>query len=197
MNQNWDRTSQTLLNRARDYGDSQAWNEMYQRYHPMMVRWSRQWLENPDDVADLNQIVWKTLAVKLKRFRYDPSKSFRAWLRTMHRNLMDDFVNKKKAYPVTADDWVRSIAAPETIPGLWTDLEWNPEEHDAFQARYAQVLERVEKRVKPKTWTLYKMIAFEGLELRETANRLEMTVAATFAAMSRVERMLLEEARKG
>ncbi len=45
------RTSQTLLDRVRDWGDHPAWTEFHDRYDPMLRRWCVRYALG-DDASD-------------------------------------------------------------------------------------------------------------------------------------------------
>jgi RNA polymerase sigma factor (sigma-70 family) len=46
----------------------------------------------PSDADDVAQEVLLKLLTAMKKFRYDPSRSFRAWLKTVTQNAWKDFV---------------------------------------------------------------------------------------------------------
>ena len=194
------KTSATLLSRARDWADNQAWNEMFQRYNPLLERWSEKYLVNHADVAEVNQRVWVELTRSIISFRYDPGKSFRAWLRTQHRWRMHEFLRSRPPEIIDHEIATRFYNSLCTMHGS----QWSPtttEEPecgfvDQLETRLIELYGKVENRVTEKTWQIYWSIAMEKKGIGETAKIFEMTYAATFAAFTRVIKLLRDEALK-
>jgi RNA polymerase sigma factor (sigma-70 family) len=91
------RTSPTLLGRLRQQpSDQAAWEEFVGRYGRLILAWCRQTRMQDADIEDVTQIVLIKLADKMKTFAYDPSKSFRGWLRTLTRHAWSDFVEARQ-----------------------------------------------------------------------------------------------------
>ncbi len=194
------KTSATLLGRARDWADNQAWNEMFQRYNPLLERWSEKYLVNHADVAEVNQRVWVELTRSIISFRYDPGKSFRAWLRTQHRWRMHEFLRSRPPEIIDHEIATRFYNSLCTMHGS----QWSPtttEEPecgfvDQLETRLIELYGKVENRVTEKTWQIFWSIAMEKKGIGETAKIFEMTYAATFAAFTRVIKLLRDEALK-
>lgn len=194
------KTSATLLSRARDWADNQAWNEMFQRYNPLLERWSEKYLVNHADVAEVNQRVWVELTRSIISFRYDPGKSFWAWLRTQHRWRMHEFLRSRPPEIIDHEIATRFYNSLCTMHGS----QWSPtttEEPecgfvDQLETRLIELYGKVENRVTEKTWQIYWSIAMEKKGIGETAKIFEMTYAATFAAFTRVIKLLRDEALK-
>ncbi|RLT14827.1 MAG: sigma-70 family RNA polymerase sigma factor [Planctomycetota bacterium] len=194
------KTSATLLGRARDWADNQAWNEMFQRYNPLLERWSEKYLVNHADVAEVNQRVWVELTRSIISFRYDPGKSFRAWLRTQHRWRMHEFLRSRPPEIIDHEIATRFYNSLCTMHGS----QWSPTTTvepecgfvDQLETRLIELYGKVENRVTEKTWQIFWSIAMEKKGIGETAKIFEMTYAATFAAFTRVIKLLRDEALK-
>ena len=77
-------TSPTLLGRLRQQpSDQAAWEQFVERYGRLILAWCREAQLQDADIEDITQIVLIKLADKMRTFAYDPSKSFRGWLRTL------------------------------------------------------------------------------------------------------------------
>ncbi|MFM1802707.1 MAG: hypothetical protein RJA81_2059 [Planctomycetota bacterium] len=193
-------TRQTLLEKARNWADQQTWNEMIRLYSPMLERWSHRWLENRDDAAELHQRIWLEVAQRIQTFRYDSGRSFRSWLKTLHRSRVHDFLKHQTRQRRRMQAAARSLPADDSY-----EITLNPttltESSDATRLeplldRMRQVQARVQARVQPRSWQIFWSIAVDGLTIKETSLAQGMTYAATFAAFSRVEKMLRQEAMK-
>ena len=88
----YSRTSITLLGRLQsDPDDKEAWSEFVRRYGRIIFRWCRHWNLQEADAEDVTQNVLLRLAQKMPQFVYDPSRSFRAWLKTLTHHAWSDF----------------------------------------------------------------------------------------------------------
>src|ERR1700730_18807813 len=81
-----DRTPASLLEQVRNPADQEAWKRFVRLYTPLLFHWAHRIHLQDQDAADLVQDVFTVLFQKLPEFRYDPARSFRAWLRTVHLN---------------------------------------------------------------------------------------------------------------
>src|SRR5262249_35565239 len=87
-------TRLSLLTRLTRPGpfDERAWQEFVDHYAPLIFRWCQQHRLQDTDAEDVTQQVMLKLATRLPTFTYDPSKSFRAWLRTLTYHAWVDFL---------------------------------------------------------------------------------------------------------
>ncbi|MBV9122088.1 MAG: sigma-70 family RNA polymerase sigma factor [Planctomycetes bacterium] len=185
------RTRATLLGRLRQVpSDQAAWAEFVQRYGPKIYQWCRQWHRQEADVQDVTQNVLLKLVQKMQTFTYDPSRSFRAWLRTLTHHALSDFLASRKRAGLGSGDSqilerLQSVAARDDL------VQRLQEEFDLEVLKEA--IARVRLRVAPHTWEAFCLTAIEGLSGTEVAQRLHMKAAQVFAARSKVQKMLAEE----
>ncbi len=183
-------TSPTLLGRvALQPADQDAWNIFVDRYAPKIFGWCRAWGLAGPDVEDVTQAVLTKLVVRLRRFRYDPSKSFRGFLRTVTQGaLIDGLAARGPIVAGGGSEVLQSLTSVEARVDLAQRLE---EEYD--RELLAKAMERVQQRVLRHNWEAFRLTAVEGLTGAETADRLHMQVAAVYVAKSSVMKMLKEE----
>jgi RNA polymerase sigma-70 factor (ECF subfamily) len=183
------RTHSSLLARlGHNPTDQGAWGEFAARYGPRIFNWCRHWGLQDADAQDVTQAVLVQLAAKMRNFVYDPSKSFRAWLKTLAHHAWSDFVSDRKKAGAAGPDALQSTPARD-------DLEARLQE--AFDLELLELATaRVRERVAPATWEAFRLTALEGLSGAEAAQRLGMQVAAIFKAKSNVQRMLQETVRE-
>ncbi len=188
------RTRISLLGRLqRDPTNQQAWGQFVEQYGRKIYEWCRRWNIQDADAQDITQNVLLKLAVKLREFRYDPGRSFRAWLKTITYHAWSDFVEgHRRAGLGSGDsqvgDMLKSIAARDD---LVKHLEG---EFDRELLQEAML--RVRLRVAPQTWEAFTLTAVEGLSGAEAAQRIPMQVAQVYVAKRRVQKMLQEEVAK-
>src|SRR5438270_12061555 len=90
------RTSTSLLARlGQSIVDEAAWSEFVQRYTPAVKTWCRHWRFQEADADDVAQTVLGRLAAKMRGFLYDPTRSFRAYLKTVTRYACLDYVRQR------------------------------------------------------------------------------------------------------
>ncbi len=92
-----DPTSATLLYRVGlDPGDRVAWARLAELYGSRIRGRCRRWGLQEADSDDVTQEVLLRLARTLGTFQYDPSRSFRGWLRTVTQHALADFLADRK-----------------------------------------------------------------------------------------------------
>src|SRR6516225_5806213 len=90
-------TRVTLLARLRlDPTDQAAWEVFVERYGRHIYRWCRKWKLQDADAEDVTQDILVKLARNLRAFAYDPSRSFRGWLKTLAHHAWRDFVDSPR-----------------------------------------------------------------------------------------------------
>ena len=91
-------TSVTLLELVRRFPrDEAAWAVFVQRYGPNIQAWCRAWHLQSADADEVSQMVLLKLADKMRTFVYDPSQSFRAWLKTLTHHAWQDYLQSRSA----------------------------------------------------------------------------------------------------
>ncbi len=184
-------TSVTLLERLqRNPTDQEAWAELVRRYGPLIYRWCQRWRLQETDAQDVTQQVLATLAERMRSFRYDPSGSFRAYLKTLARYAWLDLVKgyQRSGVPGSDQDVRQVLEQQEVGEDLVQRLN---EEFD--QELFQEARKRVHQRVEPRTWEAFQLTAVEGLSGAEAAGRLGMKVLTVYKARSKVQTMLREE----
>jgi RNA polymerase sigma-70 factor (ECF subfamily) len=185
------RTSATLLGRLRrDPTDQTAWSEFVDRYGPKIYDWCRRRALQDADARDVTQTVLASLFIKMKTFTYDPSLSFRGWLRTLtHHTLSDLATGRRRALVKVGggpgSEWLESLEARDDL------IEQFDEQFDRELLEMATV--RVRLRVEAHTWEAFRLTAIEEMTGAAVAERLGMNVSTVFKAKSKVQRMLREE----
>jgi RNA polymerase sigma factor (sigma-70 family) len=187
-------THVTLLARLRqDPTDQTAWDEFVERYGRHIYRWCRQWKLQDADAEDVTQDILVKLARKMRDFAYDPSRSFRGWLKTLAHHAWRDFVdNPRRAQAAAGDNqtW-KLMQTLEAREDLIRKLQ-EAFDHELLEA--AKV--RVRLRVAPRTWEAFRLVALEDRLVAEVAAAVQMQVAMVYVAKSKVQKMLQEEIRK-
>jgi RNA polymerase sigma-70 factor (ECF subfamily) len=187
-----DNTSLTLMIRMQqDPAEPQAWNEFVERYRPLIRAWCLRWGSQPSDADDVAQEVLVKLLKAMKTFQFDPTRSFRAWLRTVTQNAWTNFVSSRRLGLTGKDQPVDKIV--DSHDAL-ADLEEQMEQ--AYERELVELaMRRVEKRVKPLTWQAFRLTAVENRTGADAARELQTKIANVFVAKYRVQKLLEEEVR--
>jgi len=187
-------TDLMLLARVGDWADHVSWVQLVARYDPLIRKYCRAYRFDADTFEELCQRIWIELARRLRKYQYDPSHRFRAWLKRLCQSRAVDLWRQRQI------EWKRGLDAPE-ISLVAVDSQEDSDDEPAPD-RLAMMLdaERVQaavrRRVDERTWFIFWQIVIEGRSVRETAAESELSYAAAFAAQKRVRRMLREEASR-
>ena len=117
-------TRVTLLTQLRqDPSDQAGWDEFVERYGRHIYRWCRQWKLQDADAEDVTQDILVKLTQKLRAFAYDPSRSFRGWLKTVAHHAWRDFDDSRRhARRAAGDSQVQDLRNPASAtaaPWSW------------------------------------------------------------------------------
>jgi len=183
------KTRQTLIGRARDPNDSQAWDE-FTDYYASFIRMVLMQLHAPlDDLEDLSQIVlvklWQNLStVQLGR---DHAR-FRTWLGTVIRNTFythcSQAVSRKRRETNTAA--VANAAQPDIEDII--ENEWR-------KHIIALVIERLNASFSGKAMEVFTM-TLDGKSVEDIAAALELTKDSVYVLRNRVQSRFRKEARQ-
>jgi RNA polymerase sigma-70 factor (ECF subfamily) len=187
-------TSPTLLGRLRGQpNDQAAWEQFVDRYGRTIHAWCRQFPLQDADAEDVTQMVLLRLAEKMRTFNYDPSKSFRGWLRTLTRHAWSDFVTARgRAGRGSGDSGAEERL--HTLPARDDLVARLESQFD--QEILEEASARVRLRIEAETWEVFRLSVLEGVAAADVARQLGKQLAAVFKARKRVQKLLQEEIRK-
>jgi RNA polymerase sigma-70 factor (ECF subfamily) len=186
-------TSRSLLARARDFGDVDAWKRLTDLYVPLIRRWVRLYAPRSHEIDDLVQDVMATLARELATFRHNERVgAFRTWLRTVtvHRLRASWQAEKGRPRAIGGDESIRAIEHLED-PNSPLSRTWD-EEHDRHVAHV--LLESIRLEFQPATWHAFTAQVREGRTAADVAAELGLSVNAALIAKSRVLKRLRQSA---
>ena len=196
------RTSRTLLGRTADWRDHAAWREFVARYDPYVRSWCREYRLDDDFAGDVRQLFWIELADKMRSFRYDPSRRFRGWLRRcFHWRAVDAIRERGREESVFRS--LDELSCIDVGNSLLSSEKSSKEVDEPSSYRLAlldlaeQVQADVREKVEARSWQVFWQISIEGRTTRETADALNMTYLAAYAAHKRVlDRLAVEGDRR-
>lgn len=178
-----------LLGEVRDWENHAAWVRLLARHDPLIVRCC-QGLRLPyADAEEVRQETWIEVAKRVRRFRYDPGRSFRNWLWVVCRHKALSFLRLSNKRRIDSfEEWM-SVA----------DLE--PERPDlALESRFAEALRiqaAVRSRVGPKTWEAFWLADVYMWKVADVAAVQGASIASVHKAVQRVRARLRIEGADG
>ncbi|MBX9788146.1 MAG: sigma-70 family RNA polymerase sigma factor [Pirellulales bacterium] len=169
---------------ALDAADRQAWEDFYDLYSGILLRFADKLRYPEQEADDLLQEVWKEILRQLPRFEYDQAKGgFRRWLFTLVERRAIDFARARGrrvegAFSLTHD-------VPDRLAPL-------PEEelNRRFHAEVVQdAIARFRQTAKAPSWQVFELCRLRGMTSVQAGEILEITPEA---ARKRLERATKE-----
>jgi len=183
-------TSLTLIERAHDLNDQDAWEVLHERYMAFIKYILRQVGLGPNDVDDVSQQVFLDLTQKLKQYDREKGK-FRGWLSTLVRNrgrmhLRSKITNEK--YVNKEGDYQKIIAAFESDDmDTLIQNEWNKYLIDI-------ALKVIQTKYKGKAFTVFKL-DLAGVSTEQIAEETGLAIASVYTFRKRIKHTLDTELR--
>lgn len=184
-------TSVSLLMRIRaDDRDPRAWQEFVDRYGSRIFAWARNRQLSAEDAQEVTQEVLVKLCKRLGTFNYDPSMTFRGWLRRVTENAIKDFVkdNRPAIKRMPHGGAMELLHAVESREDLRAALE------EAFDLElFERAVDRVRHRVTSERFRIWSQIARNGRSAPEVAAELNLKIATVYSARHYVQSLIQEE----
>ncbi len=181
-----------LLRLSQGPRDEHAWNEFVRRYQPCIRTWCQDRGLQQADAEDVAQIVLEQLLTTLREFRYDPGRSFRAWLRTVTVRACDRFVLREHRAAGRKDP--AALRLLDEAPAR-QDLARRLEEF--FDAEILeQAMATVRGTVAERTWEAFRLTALLQKSGAEAARQVGMPVLHVYVARQRVQMRLRQEVER-
>ena len=183
-------TSYTLLQRACDLHDEEAWVEFADHYLRFIYYILNQMGVRAADVEDVAQQILIMLTRDLEN--YDRSKArFRTWLSAVIRNAALVYFRKKKSQlkriRIFGEECKIEMMDRPSVIDQRIEAEW--EEYVAELA-----MERVRGVFKGQAMSVFEM-GMEGLSAAEIAEKTGLSVASVYTLRKRVKKRLYLEIR--
>jgi RNA polymerase sigma factor (sigma-70 family) len=192
-------TNRALLTEVADWQNQSAWLRFRDTYDPLMVRWCRGYGLDRESIDEVCQRIWIELANRMKTFEYDPSRTFRGWLRRLCESRVLNFLRQRRAGVLLAlnerMDEQESVVSFRSMSPDGTD-EGDHRLNLLLLEEGEKVQAAVRAKIKPCTWDAFWLVAVCDWKVERTAHALGMTHTAVYAARDRVARMLCVEGKR-
>ena len=195
-------TSPTLLSKVADWEDHPAWVRFRDTYDPRLRCYCRGYGLDTHSIDEICQRIWFELAGRMRTFEYDPSGSFRGWLRRLCQSRVLNYLHERRAHTLFSLDHREDepVVGGRGIACDPADTDEGEEGTDPARRLLLDAGERIQSavqaRVKPNNWEAFWLVAICDWSVERTAQALGMTRAAVYAAKVRVARMLSDEGHR-
>lgn len=183
-------TRQTLLMRARNQQDNNAWEEFVSIYKNFICHVLQQMKMSVAEIDDLSQEVliklWKKLPL------YDPQKArFRPWLSSVIRNIVIDYIRANTSRRKREDEELNGRAVDafqESDISLIIDQQWK-----AYVSEMA--LKNIQELFSDKAFQVFKL-SLQDKTVDEICQRVDIKRGSVKVLKSRVKARYLEELKR-
>lgn len=164
-------------------------------YQPLIFRLARSKGFQDADANDIVQEVLVAITKSIHLWDHNPSHGrFRDWLYKIARNLMINFLTRRKHLPLGrgGSDLVRLLndqVDPRSEAAREFDLEYR-------RQLYLIAARKVRNDVRVRTWEAFKKTSIDGMSSKEVAGLLNMSEGAVVVARCRVLARLREAVQK-
>lgn len=167
-------TPVSLLERLRTPQDADAWDHFVELYSPLLFHWAKRLGQQDSDAADLVQDVFLLLWRKLPQFRYDPSKRFHAWLRTLFLNRARQRFHQRGPAPTD-----QAADLPAAYENLMEEGEYQ---------RYLlhRALQLIERDFSAAHVAAFREFVLLGRPVGDVARELGLSTGAIYCIKSRI-----------
>lgn len=187
-------TSRSLLVRVRE-NEPDAWDRLVTLYAPLVYYWCRKHGIADQEIPDVVQEVFHSVATGMERFRNDrPQDTFRGWLHTISRTKsIDHFRRKVNSTPATGgSDALRLLQQiPDRHPPNADRAD--ADERHIYHDLFLRACDLIRTDFKENTWKAFWRVVVDGQSPKEVADELSMKPGTVRVAKSRVLQRLRQE----
>ena len=194
MNHEFVTTQMTLLQRIaieKTGEDEATWARFFELYYPAMVFFAKG-LGGYDNAEDVASEVLVKLVDVLRHGKYErqPGKSFRAYVKTLIRNQLNDLYRKEKArglgLKVEITDQIKEeVAGEDQDFALKLDTEWA----EACQSAAVQHV-LTQTALSEQSKSVYREYVVKGRPIDDVANEFGISKNVVSQIKTRIERMI-------
>ncbi|GHC42407.1 sigma-70 family RNA polymerase sigma factor [Roseibacillus persicicus] len=183
-------TRHSLLQRATDLKDEDAWEQFAQQYHRFILCVLHQLGVPRDDLEDLTQQVLIALTRDLPRYDRDRAR-FRTWLSTIIRNKANSYFRKQYSQK-------RCLDAVSAGPEVQQEFK-APDIAEIIEKEWAAyigslAMKRVKESFQGQAIEVFEL-GLDGHSAAEIAEKTNLTVATVYTLKKRVKKRLYLEIR--
>ena len=185
-------TTRSLLVGLKDH-DGEAWGRFVKLYTPLVYHWCQKHDLKHDDIPDVVQEVFKSVAEHVNRFRKKRAQdTFRGWLRVITRNKAMD-LHRRLGKEARGEGGTEALHRLEAIPAPEAPEDGDEDDGEAQSILFRQALELIREEFREPTWKAFWQVVVDGRTPADVADEMEMSPGAVRVAKCRVlQRLRLE-----
>ena len=185
-------TRDSLLLRAADPADHDAWEQFASIYGPVAYCVARRAGLQDADAHDVAQQVLIAVSRKLSGWqRRDDGVRFRHWLFRIARNTTINMLTRRPHDQATGGD-----IDPHQASAQHDDEMTSAIELEYRRQMFRQAAEQVRASSEDSTWQAFALTMIDGMSISEAASQLGCSEAVVYAARSRIMRRLRDTVKK-
>lgn len=195
-------TSVGLLERMKDPEAHGAWEEFYQAYWAVIVRYAQKQGLDETTAHDVLQETMVALMRALPQFRYDPQRGkFRNFLLTIvHRKAMaaKRRVGARLQVPLDAPTHEGGLSPAERLADEQSPLPSKIIENQWLESIQEEALRRVREdpAIQGRTWEVFRAYVINQASPAEVARQFGIAENAVYQIKNRMVRRLREEVKR-
>lgn len=183
-------TKHTLLQRANNPNDEEAWNDFVGYYMGFIHAVLRQMSFDPKDTEDITQEILLKIWRKLSTFDGEKHQvHFRTWLSRLIRNQAIDFIKKKQGYLKRRDQaeelQTDKLIITQTDLDQLVDQEW-------IRHMTNTALDNISELFSGAAVQAFEL-SLEGIQSKEIARELKISPDSVRTLKNRVKQRLMKE----
>jgi RNA polymerase sigma factor (sigma-70 family) len=194
-------TSESLLERVRDWDDAASWRQFFATYHRVIFSLASKSGLNAAEAEDVAQNTMIAVADRIRGFQYDRTAgSFKQWISFQARaRIKEHWERREREQSVfhTAPDrpdpdrtsTVERCPDAQNDPVLCLDRTWE-------EALAETALARVKASVAPKHFQMFDLCVMKQWPLRRISRTLGVSAAQVYLIKSRVSFLLKRQTRQ-
>lgn len=190
-------TRTSLLLRLQDQRDIDAWDQFVVIYQPLVFRLARAKGFQEADAHDIVQEVMLAVSRAIHRWEPDPAQGrFRDWLFRIARNMMINFLTRRKHQSLAGGHCVAELLEQEPDGGENTTEAAQEFEIEYRRELFRQAAQIVINQVRSTTWEAFRLTALEQMPISQAAEQLGLSEGAVLVARCRVLARLREAVKR-
>ena len=185
-------TTHSLIAGLKDFDDV-AWGRLVMLYTPLVYHWCQKHDLEHDDIPDVVQEVFKSVALNVSRFRKERSQdTFRGWLRVITRHKAMD-VYRRLGKEIRGEGGTEVLQRLEAVPVPESTEADDGNDAESQSILFHQALSLIRGQFRESTWKAFWNVVIEGRTPADVADELKLSAGAVRVAKCRVLQCLRNE----
>ncbi|MEM9400156.1 MAG: sigma-70 family RNA polymerase sigma factor [Verrucomicrobiota bacterium] len=185
-------TRLTLLNRARDEDDPEAWEELISFYKGFIISILRGKGVHANDLENIQQQVLIKLWQGINKFEYKNEHSkFHSWIATLTRNEAINYFRRQKSHQNLIDNYKKEVPSLESDKNVQGSLE-NAEEQEWEFYVVSHALKKISRNFSSNAMNAFNLYT-QGHSAPEISEQTGIATNTIYHYISRIKLHLIEE----